>query len=45
MDEGEREAIAAAGLSEEQLDRLREIFDRHDVDGSGEIDVSALEIA
>ena len=30
------------GLSEDQLHRLREIFDRHDEDGSGEIDVSAV---
>lgn len=33
---------AAIGLSKEQLLRLQNIFDRHDADKSGEIDVSPL---
>lgn len=32
----------AIGLSEEQLQRLQNIFDRHDTDKSGDIDVSPL---
>ena len=33
---------AAIGLSKEQLQRLQNIFDRHDTNKSGEIDVSPL---
>ena len=36
---------AAIGLSKEQLQRLQNIFDRHDSDRSGEIDVSPLQSA
>ena len=39
--ERERLELAAVGLTDEQLARLREIFDQSDEDGSGEIDVGA----